>query len=103
VVVLITGCSSGIGAATADHLVQRATPSTPPPRPETLAPLVANGARALALDVNDEASMSAAVAQVEQEHGAARADQQAGYSSPARLSRFRSTTSAGSSRRTSSA
>jgi NAD(P)-dependent dehydrogenase (short-subunit alcohol dehydrogenase family) len=46
-----------------------------------LAPLVANGCRALALDVNDEESMRAAVAQVEAEHGAVGAlVNNAGYS-----------------------
>jgi NAD(P)-dependent dehydrogenase (short-subunit alcohol dehydrogenase family) len=69
--VLITGCSSGIGAATARHLATLgwavyATARTP----ETLAPLAAAGCRTLALDVTDEASMQAAVAAVEDEHGA---------------------------------
>jgi NADP-dependent 3-hydroxy acid dehydrogenase YdfG len=81
-VVLITGCSSGIGAATADHLAQRGyTVYATARRPETLAPLVANGCRALALDVNDEDSMRAAVEQVEAEHGAVGAlVNNAGYS-----------------------
>ena len=81
-VVLITGCSSGIGAATAEHLAQRGyTVYATARRPETLAPLVANGCRALALDVNDEASMRAAVEQVEAEHGAVGAlVNNAGYS-----------------------
>jgi len=69
--VLITGCSSGIGAATARHLAQLGwTVYATARRPETLADLEAAGCRALALDVTDEASMQAAVAAVEGEHGA---------------------------------
>ena len=81
-VVLITGCSSGIGAATADHLAQRGyTVYATARRPDTLAPLVANGCRAIALDVNDEDSMRAAVEQVEAEHGSVGAlVNNAGYS-----------------------
>src|SRR5579884_2832114 len=55
--VLITGCSSGIGHATAR-------------RPETLSDLERTGCRSLALDVTDEASMSAAVDAVVQAEGA---------------------------------
>lgn len=70
-VVLITGCSSGIGAATAGHLADRGyTVYASARRTESLAPLVAKGCRALALDVNDEESMRAAVGTVEDEHGA---------------------------------
>jgi NADP-dependent 3-hydroxy acid dehydrogenase YdfG len=70
-VVLITGCSSGIGAETAGYLAERGhTVYATARRVETLEPLVARGCRALALDVTDEASMSAAVAAVEAEHGA---------------------------------
>jgi NAD(P)-dependent dehydrogenase (short-subunit alcohol dehydrogenase family) len=70
--VLITGCSTGIGRATAEHLARRggwkvyATAR----RPETIADLEAAGCRLLALDVTDEASMQAAVAAVEQAEGA---------------------------------
>ncbi|MEU3524792.1 SDR family NAD(P)-dependent oxidoreductase [Streptomyces sp. NPDC038707] len=69
--VLITGCSSGIGRATARRLhrsgmVVYATAR----RPETLAELTAEGIRTLALDVTDEESVRAAVAAVEAEHGA---------------------------------
>jgi NADP-dependent 3-hydroxy acid dehydrogenase YdfG len=81
-VVLITGCSSGIGAATAEHLAQHGyTVYATARRTETLAPLIAAGCRALALDVIDEESMRAAVAQVEAEHGAVGAlVNNAGYS-----------------------
>jgi NADP-dependent 3-hydroxy acid dehydrogenase YdfG len=68
--VLITGCSSGIGAATAARLASSgwevwATAR----RPETLDDLASAGCRTLALDVTDEASMSAAVDTVLAESG----------------------------------
>lgn len=80
--VLITGCSSGIGAATAGRLAAAgwdvwATAR----RPETLADLAAAGCRTLALDVTDEASMATAVTAVRE--GAGRIDalvNNAGYS-----------------------
>ena len=69
--VLITGCSSGIGHATAERLVAAGwTVYATARKPETLAGLEARGCRTLALDVTDEASMQAAVAAVEGEHGA---------------------------------
>ncbi|HEY2703551.1 MAG TPA: SDR family NAD(P)-dependent oxidoreductase, partial [Candidatus Dormibacteraeota bacterium] len=68
--VLVTGCSSGIGHATAARLAGRGwTVYATARRPETLAGLAAVGCRTLALDVTDEASMSAAVATVEREAG----------------------------------
>lgn len=68
--VLVTGCSSGIGEATAARLAARgwAVYATAR-RPETLAGLASRGCRTLALDVTDEASMRAAVATVEEESG----------------------------------
>jgi NADP-dependent 3-hydroxy acid dehydrogenase YdfG len=69
--VLITGCSTGIGAASASLLVERGfTVYATARKPETLRDLEAKGARTLALDVTDEDSMSAAVAQVEADEGA---------------------------------
>jgi NADP-dependent 3-hydroxy acid dehydrogenase YdfG len=69
--VLITGCSSGIGHATAALLVEQgwkvyATAR----RPETLAELAQKGCETLALDVLDEQSMSAAVSAVTEAEGA---------------------------------
>ena len=69
--VLITGCSSGIGRATAEHLTARRwTVYATARRVETIADLEARGCRVLALDVCDEASMQAAVRAVEREHDA---------------------------------
>jgi len=69
--ILITGCSSGIGAALARELARRghrvyATAR----RPETLAPLEAEGLRTLELDVNDDASIARAFDAVAAEAGA---------------------------------
>src|SRR5437660_6301770 len=69
--VLITGCSSGIGRATALRLARSGwTVYASARRPETLVDLADAGCRTLALDVTDEQSMSAAVAGVEQAEGA---------------------------------
>jgi NADP-dependent 3-hydroxy acid dehydrogenase YdfG len=60
--VLITGCSTGIGAETARHLASKGwTVYATARKPETLAPLAEAGCKTLALDVTDEASMKAAV------------------------------------------
>jgi NAD(P)-dependent dehydrogenase (short-subunit alcohol dehydrogenase family) len=68
--ILITGCSSGIGRATAEHLAQGGhTVYATARRTESLEELKAAGCRTLALDVLDEASMAAAVATIEAEHG----------------------------------
>lgn len=70
-VALITGCSSGIGEATALRLARRGmTVYATARRPQTLADLAAAGCHPLALDVTDEESMRAAVAAVEAAHGA---------------------------------
>lgn len=54
--VLITGCSSGIGAALADEFHARGHKVYATARkPEALAPLAARGLRTLALDVTDAA------------------------------------------------
>jgi NAD(P)-dependent dehydrogenase (short-subunit alcohol dehydrogenase family) len=69
--VLITGCSSGIGRATAEQLAGSGwTVYATARRPESIADLEAKGCKLLALDVNDEASMQAAVAAVEEAEGA---------------------------------
>ena len=66
--VLITGCSSGIGKATAARLARNGwTVYATARRPETLADLT--DCKHLALDVNDDASMSAAVDTVLTEAG----------------------------------
>ena len=69
--VLVTGCSSGIGAATASRLAKAGWPVyATARRPETLAALEADGCRTLALDVVDEASRQAAVDAVVEAEGA---------------------------------
>jgi short-subunit dehydrogenase len=68
--VLISGCSSGIGAATAAALASTGhTVYATARRPEALADLEALGCHPLALDVTSEDSMIAAVKAVEAEHG----------------------------------
>ncbi len=69
--VLVTGCSSGIGRATAGLLARSGWPVyATARRVEALAELESLGCRALSLDVTDEDSMGAAVEVVEREHGA---------------------------------
>jgi len=69
--VLITGCSSGIGQATARRLAASGwTVYATARRPESIADLEAAGCRTLALDVTDEDSMVTAVRTVEETHGA---------------------------------
>jgi NAD(P)-dependent dehydrogenase (short-subunit alcohol dehydrogenase family) len=69
--VLITGCSSGIGRATALRLAGAGwTVYATARRPETLGELKAAGCHTLALDVTDEQSMQAAVAEIERAEGA---------------------------------
>jgi NAD(P)-dependent dehydrogenase (short-subunit alcohol dehydrogenase family) len=80
--VLITGCSSGIGRATAERLTDAgwrvyATAR----RVESIADLAERGCRTIALDVTDERSMSDAVAAIEDAEGAVGAlVNNAGYS-----------------------
>jgi NAD(P)-dependent dehydrogenase (short-subunit alcohol dehydrogenase family) len=70
--VIVTGCSSGIGRATAARLAAGGqwTVYATARRPESIADLAAAGCRTLALDVTSEESMRAAVATVEEAEGA---------------------------------
>src|SRR5438309_1024483 len=69
--VLITGCSSGIGRATALRLARAGWPVyASARRPESLVELAGAGCKTLPLDVTDETSMRAAVERVEQDSGA---------------------------------
>ena len=69
--ILITGCSTGIGHATALRLAKAGhTVYATARRVDSLADLRAAGAKTLALDVTDEESMSAAVNHVVDEQGA---------------------------------
>ena len=69
-VVLVTGCSSGIGHATALRLANAGwTVYATARRPETLTDLAGAGCRTLACDVTDETSMAACVATVEEAEG----------------------------------
>jgi NAD(P)-dependent dehydrogenase (short-subunit alcohol dehydrogenase family) len=80
--VLITGCSTGIGRATAVHLAQLGhSVYATARRTESIEDLPERGCRTLALDVTDEESMRAAVAAVEEAEGAVGAlVNNAGYS-----------------------
>jgi NAD(P)-dependent dehydrogenase (short-subunit alcohol dehydrogenase family) len=69
--VLITGCSSGIGHATAELLAREGwTVYATARKPETLSDLEAAGCKPLAVDVTDEDSMSAAVETIQSAEGA---------------------------------
>src|SRR3954465_8003798 len=80
--VLITGCSTGIGRATAERLAAGGhTVYATARKPESIADLEAKGCRTMALDVTDEESMRSAVEAVEQAEGAVGAlVNNAGYS-----------------------
>jgi NAD(P)-dependent dehydrogenase (short-subunit alcohol dehydrogenase family) len=80
--VLITGCSSGIGRATAERLAGRGfTVYATARNVQSIADLEDRGCRVLALDVTDEDSMQAAVGTVVEEQGAVGAlVNNAGYS-----------------------
>jgi len=80
--ILITGCSSGIGWATAKPLSKVGFRVYATARNiEKIAPLEESGCRLLALDVTDEDSMRLAVEEVEREEGAVGAlVNNAGYS-----------------------
>lgn len=68
--ILITGCSSGIGAALAREFHHRGhVVYATARRPDSLQTLAQAGLRVLALDVNDDASIGAAMAVVQQEQG----------------------------------
>jgi NAD(P)-dependent dehydrogenase (short-subunit alcohol dehydrogenase family) len=69
--VLVTGCSTGIGRATALRLHRAGLPVyATARRPETIEDLAATGLTALPLDVTDEDSMSLAVKRITDDHGA---------------------------------
>jgi NAD(P)-dependent dehydrogenase (short-subunit alcohol dehydrogenase family) len=69
--VLITGCSSGIGRATALRLARSGWKVyASARRPETISDLREAGCQTLTLDVTDESSMQAAVQEIERAEGA---------------------------------
>jgi NADP-dependent 3-hydroxy acid dehydrogenase YdfG len=80
--VLITGCSTGIGRATAKYLAERGhTVYATARKIESIKDLEEHGCRLLQLDVTDEESMQRAVAAVEEQEGAVGAlVNNAGYS-----------------------
>ena len=68
--ILITGCSTGIGHETAKHLASKGmNVYATARRPETLSELKAAGCKTLALDVNSEESMAAALGEIERAEG----------------------------------
>jgi short-subunit dehydrogenase len=80
--VLITGCSTGIGRATAKYLAARdLTVYATARKVESIQDLEEHGCRLLQLDVTDEESMRSAVAAIEEQQGAVGAlVNNAGYS-----------------------
>jgi NAD(P)-dependent dehydrogenase (short-subunit alcohol dehydrogenase family) len=79
--VLITGCSSGIGWATAEHLGKGGWNVYATARkPEAIEELGKRGAKILALDVTDAASMRSAVEEVERDGPVGALINNAGYS-----------------------
>ena len=69
--VLVTGCSTGIGRATAEHLAAKGwTVYATARRADSIRDLADKGCRTLAVDVCDEASMRAAVETIERAEGA---------------------------------
>jgi short-subunit dehydrogenase len=79
--VLITGCSTGIGRATAERLADEGyNVHATARRPESIADLAGKGMKTHALDVTDEASMEAAVAEVGQDGPIGALVNNAGYS-----------------------
>ena len=80
--VLVTGCSTGIGRATAERLAKKGlTVYATARKLDSISDLEAGGCRTLALDVTDEESMRAAVSAVEEAEGAVGAlVNNAGYS-----------------------
>jgi NAD(P)-dependent dehydrogenase (short-subunit alcohol dehydrogenase family) len=69
--VLITGCSSGIGRATAERLAAAGWPVyATARRVDSIADLAERGCQTLSLDVTDESSMRTAAARVEEAEGA---------------------------------
>jgi NAD(P)-dependent dehydrogenase (short-subunit alcohol dehydrogenase family) len=68
--VLITGCSSGIGRATAERLHDHGWKVYATARnPDSIEDLASRGMKTLALDVTDEGSMERAVEQITDEEG----------------------------------
>lgn len=68
--ILITGCSSGLGQATAMLLREAGYLTVATARDtSTLEPLAAIGCETLKLDVTDEASRTAVIADIERRHG----------------------------------
>jgi short-subunit dehydrogenase len=79
--VLITGCSTGIGRATAERLADEGyNVHATARRPESIEDLAERGMKTHALDVTDEHSMKSAVAEVEREGPVGALVNNAGYS-----------------------